>query len=206
MLLGNRARKASERYRRLFSQAVRDFQARVRSIKHAQAARGALKSGATIKAIVRASSDATRNAIEEALRGVGSITDHNGRLRARMLDSLTDELAIHHQAIRDEAEREIAQVGLASDIQHAAPLFGAERERHCELISDYREGWTAPAARPWKDRNPVTFAVLLAIISFAIGWVGKSVVGESWAAKTPPAQVAKQASENVKSDLPRRAN
>lgn len=162
----------------------------MRAIVASHAAKGLLASGATIRAAVRATSEVTHDAVSKALAGIESVTEHAGNKRNAMLAELTDALAAHHEAIEASAGAALAKIGLGNDVRHAARLFAAERERHVELITDFREGWTAPSGKPWHERRPILAGALLAAIAFAVGWAGKSLIGDQWQSPEKPSVVA----------------
>lgn len=185
--------KARTRYRRLFERAIEDFDGRMRAIVASQRAKGVLKSGATIKAAVRATSEATHQAVQSALTGIGSVTSHARGERVAMMAELREGLADHHAAIEARAADALGRVGLGDDVRHAARLFADERTRHEELIDDFAEGWTAPTAKPWNERNPVLFLLVTIVAGIALGWVAKSLIGEQWLDESllaPPAKLA----------------
>lgn len=185
--------KARTRYRRLFERAAEDFDGRMRAIVASQRAKGVLKSGATIKAAVRATSEATHQAVQSALTGIGSVTSHAGGERVAMMAELREGLAVHHAAIEARAAEALGRVGLGNDVPHAARLFAEERARHAELIDDFAEGWTAPTAKPWAERHPVLFLLVTILASIALGWVAKSLIGEQWQEEKLSAPPAMQA-------------
>ena len=168
-------RQASARYERLFREARRQFDLEVKAIVARHAADGQLQPGKTIKVVVRALDDATLAAISDALAGIAAVTDHAGAKRKRLLNALTESLLAHHVLILEEARAQVKKLGLGSDFRPAIPPIWAARERHDEKITDFREGWTAPAGKPWKDRHPIIFALIVALIGIAVGWAGKSV-------------------------------
>lgn len=168
-------RQAATRYERLFREARRQFDLEVSAIFARHAADGQLQSGKTIKVVVRALDDATLAAISEALAGIAAVTDHSGAKRRRLLNTLIESLLAHHVLILAEARARITKLGLGSDFKHAIPLIWAARERHDEKITDFREGWTAPTGTPWKDRHPIIFALIVALIGVAVGWAGKTI-------------------------------
>lgn len=162
----------------------------MRAIVASHAAKGLLASGATIRAAVRATSEVTHDAVSKALSGIERVTEHAGNKRKVMLVELTDALAAHHEAIEARAGAALTKIGLGNDVRHAARLFALERARHVELITGFREGWTAPAGKPWHQRRPILAGTLLAVIAFAIGWAGQSLIGDQWVRPEKPAVVA----------------
>ena len=181
-MLGSKSvrQKAAVRYVRLFAGASREFDQRMRAIVAAQAAKGLLQSGATIRAAVRATSEVTNAALSDALAGIARTTEHAGNKREAMLAQLVESLAAHHAAIEASAAAALTKIGLGNDVHHAAPHFASERARHAELIADFREGWTAPAGKRWNERHPILFVVVTALIGIGLGWAAKSLIGDQW--------------------------
>lgn len=176
----NSDRRAKARYERLFREAQRRFHLEMRAIFARHAADGHLQSGKTIKAVVRALDEATAAAISDALAGIAAVTSHAGLKRKHLLDQLSISLTNHGAVIEQAAREAIERIGLGADFRHAVPLIEAASTRHVERITDFADGWAAPTAKPWKDRNPIMFAATVAVISgalgLAIGWAGKVLV------------------------------
>jgi hypothetical protein len=107
--------------------------------------------------------------VTEALDGVATVTPHSGKKRQKFLDQLEADLAEHHGAASAMVEHELGKIGLAGDFQHAVPLIGQAEERHREKIRDFGEGWTAPTAKPFKERHPYLYDSLLLLLGAAIG-------------------------------------
>lgn len=169
--------KITARYERLFRDARRHFDDEVRAIFSRHAADGLLQSGKTIKVVVRALDAATLAAITDALAGIAVVTDHAGRQRKRLVELLTASLAVHHGLIIERAEKAISQIGLAADFKHALPLIEMAKVRHAETVADFEEGWTAPVAKPWKERHPILFAAVVGIMGIILGWAGTAIFG-----------------------------
>jgi len=130
---------------------------------------GLLKSGGTIKALVRALDDTTAGAINDGLNGIARVTEHAGRKRKRLVDDLKDSLEDHYKTAEGTIRFAIEKIGLGDDFKHAVPLIERAKRRHRERIADFDEGWTAPVGKPWNERHPVYFALLIALLSAAIG-------------------------------------
>jgi len=168
-------RNAGGRNARLFRESRRLLKLETKAITHRNAARGLLKSGGTIKEIVRALDEKTVAALTDALGGIAAITDHAGPKRNRLIDQLQANLVDHQESAKEIVRVAIERIGLGSDFTHALSLIEEAQLRHREMIADFGEGWTAPMAKPWKDRHPLLFALMVAVIGAIIGVVGKSL-------------------------------
>lgn len=169
-----RTSRAEARDARVFREAQRRLELEIRAITHRNAAKGLLKSGATIRQIVRALDETTVMALIEALDGIATVTEHSRRKRNRLLDQLQASLTSHHAQARALAQESIERIGLGNEFKHAVPLIEEAEQRHREKIADFEEGWTAPAGKPWKNRRPLLFAILVALIGAAAGVALKS--------------------------------
>lgn len=171
-----RAMQAETRNERLFAAAIRNFQIEVKAIFARHSADGLLKSGKTVRVVVRAADNATLEAIDDALAGIASVTEHAGRERANLVAILSAALSLHQAEIVIRAQQELARVGLGNDFKHARSLIDEANARQAEKLVDFQEGWTAPPGKAWKDRHPILFAVVIAAIGLAVGWIGKTLI------------------------------
>jgi hypothetical protein len=157
------------RNERLFREAMRRFTQEIDAIFARHAAAGHLKSGGTIKALVRAMDDTTAAVVNDGLNGIAAVTDYAGRKRKRLIEEFTKSLDGHHKSAVAVIRIALERIDLESDFPQAGPMIEMAKRRHHERIADFAEGWTAPIAKPWKDRHPLTFALLVAAAGAALG-------------------------------------
>jgi hypothetical protein len=172
---------AVARNERVFREARRRLSHEITAITHRNAAKGLLKSGATIKEIVRAFDETTIVGVREALNGIAAVSQHAGRKRKRLLERLQASLTDQHTEAVQIAREAIERIGLGNDFNHAVPLLEQAKQRHRETIADFGEGWTAPAGKPWKERHPILYDVLLLLIGAAIGIAGQALTDRLFA-------------------------
>lgn len=163
--------RGTARNERLFREAMRSLTREMDAILSRNAATGCLKSGATIKALIQAMHSTTVDALNEALRGIGAVTEHSGRKRKGLLEQLRESLAAHQHTAEGTIQIAIERIGLGGDFEHALPLIEQSRRRQCEQIADFAERWNAPAGKPWKERHPFVYDGLLLLIGAVIGLV-----------------------------------
>jgi hypothetical protein len=90
------------------------------------------------------------------MAGIGDALKENSQLRTRLLQrplELADRPG--SRAARDAADQEMGR------------LAGRLRAQ----LEEYRDGWTAPVPKPWKDRQPLAYAILLLAAGAAIGQI-----------------------------------
>jgi hypothetical protein len=122
----------------------------------------------------KASDEPTVAALKELLDGIGAVTEHQGTKRKRLLEQLAVDLTNHHATARDIARQAIDRAGAGRDYAQAVPLLEAIEEKHRAAINDFKEGWTAPEGKQWKDRHPILFALGIAIVSAILGAAAKT--------------------------------
>lgn len=173
---------AVARNSRVFREARRRLSLEITAITHRNAAKGLLKSGATIKEIVRAFDETTIVGVREALNGIAAVSQHAGRKRRRLLEQLQASLADQHAEAVRIAQQAIERIGLGDDFKHAVPLIEQAKRRQRETIADFGEGWTAPAGKPLKERHPILYDALLLLIGAAVGIAGQALIDRLFAA------------------------
>lgn len=174
-LWARRDTRSAVRNERIFREAMRRLTREIDTIFARHAAAGHLKSGATIKALVQAMHSTTAEGVNEALNGIAAVTQHAGRKRQRLLEELGQSLEAHQRTAEGVIRIAIERIGLGDDFKHAAPLIDQSRRRVREQIADFAEGWTAPAGKSWKERNPILYDGLLLLIGAAIGVAGQAL-------------------------------
>jgi hypothetical protein len=183
---------------RLFREARRRLSLEIKVITNRNAAKGLLKSGGTIKEIVRAFDETTIVGLRAALDGIAVVSQHAGGRRKRLLQQLQASLADQHAEAVQIARQAIERIGLGDDFKHAEPLIEEAKQRHRETIADFGEGWTAPAGKPWKERHPFFYDGLLLLIGAAIGIAGQALTDRLFAPdKAPISSFARDVAPNV---------
>lgn len=166
----------ADRLARLFATAECNLEHELEAIFANHAAKGCLRSGATIKASVAALDETTKGAVRDALDGIAAVTEHAGWKRRRLLSRLDECITRHLRRAEGIVQKHIEGIGLGSDFRHARPLIDKAAQNHRAMVSDFREGWTAPASKPWNERHPVYFAVIIAVIGAALGAITTGLV------------------------------
>ena len=98
--------------------------------------------------------------------------DHRGHRWTTALDGINDALQTHVATGHAQLEnvRRVAgqanspSVGVAID-----EAFATTTVNLINQIREFREGWTAPLPKPWKDRQPLAYAVLLLLVGAIVG-------------------------------------
>jgi hypothetical protein len=161
------AESISTRADRLFATASGLTREDSQAILAEHSANGRLRSGATIIRVTEAFADRSREALDEALSSVSGQVDHRGR-KWRSMIVLVDEAIDRHMDAAPPVVAEFTRVAGANHEALAAPTLAKLRaDLHARLV-DYREGWTAPRAKPWRERNALVYALLLLVAGAAV--------------------------------------
>jgi hypothetical protein len=166
----------SDRFERLFSDAEDRLREELERLFADHAASGRLQSGLTIKRSVAALDKTTRAAVTKALDGIAAVTEHSGSERRRLLTTLDSFIDAHLARAEEIVRNRIEGIRLGSDFRHARPFIDKAAKNQHILVSDFREGWTAPASKPWNERHPVYFAIIIAVIGAALGAIATGLV------------------------------
>lgn len=160
---------SDNRFDRVFARAKDKLDQDLEALFANHAAKGCLRSGATIKASVAVLDETTAAAVKESLAGIAAVTAHSGRKRRRLLAKLDSCIDAHLNGSEDIVRTRIEGIGLGDDFRHARPLIDKAALNQHAMVSDFKEGWTAPISRGWNERHPVYFAILVATVGAVLG-------------------------------------
>lgn len=170
---------------RLFETARNASRKDAKIIMAEHSAKGLLRSGNTIVRVTAAFHERSRTALEEALRSVAVRVDHRGRKWRKMLEEI--EAAIdRHMDLAHETIGDVAQVAGSKGDALLAPLLSEIGSSLHLQLGDFREGWTAPPGKLWRERNAALYALLLVAAGAALGEGAKLAL--SWLAAPTTAQ------------------
>jgi hypothetical protein len=130
-------------------------------------AKGLLRSGATIKRAVAFYEVRMIEAVDQCCQAISIQHSKGGFLWRRRFHTLTHFLKVYFQSTDDAIDPAIKIAGKDGDSsagKAGLALFRAAQGRLLLRVSDYAEGWTADNAKPWHEKNPVKWALLLLLI------------------------------------------
>lgn len=174
---------------RLFEAATALCRDDSKAILAEHSAKGVLRSGGTIKRVTGAFAQRSIEALDEALSSISKRVDHRGRKWRGMVREV--ELAIdrHMDRAPDLLHQFTAVAGPRSD-ELVAPIIAEIRSSLHQRLADYRDGWTAPLGKPWRERNAVVYALLLILAGALAGEVVRVALAplatSGEARQTPP--------------------
>lgn len=165
--MAHKSESISARADRLFEAAREVLRQDANAILAEHSAKGRLRSGATIIRVTEAFAQRSREALDEVQASAAGRADHRGR-KWRSMMALIDEAIDRHMDAAPATVSEFTRVAGANHEALAAPALGNLREELHTRLADFREGWTAPRASNWRERNAVLYALLLLVAGAAI--------------------------------------
>ncbi len=188
------------RFNKIFSEHGRNLRAEVGKIVADHAAKGLLKSGATVKRLHEALGMQLKAAIEDALSLVSNKTDHAGPYRSRLLDQLRDQVRHHSNGYKNiiQPKVDMATSGTGEAANAADRIFQESMTYALDLIDKYDDGLTAPKDVKWHLRHPllagaigiVATAIVSAFVAQLFGWIDLPGTARSSAATSVSARTA----------------
>ncbi len=165
--MAHKSESISARANRLFDAAGATIRQDAQAILAEHSANGRLRSGATIIRVTEAFAERSREALSEALASVAGRVDHRGR-KWRSMMAVVDKAIDRHMDAAPQVIAEFTRVAGANHEALAAPALANLRADLHARLADYREGWTAPKAKTWRERNAIFYALLLLIAGAAV--------------------------------------
>lgn len=166
----------------VFTDAANLIVADCNAIAADHSAKGLLASGATAKRAVSAFETRSMEALTKVLSEVANRIDHRGRRWRREMAEVERALDEHIQSAPELLDHPF-QLAKLSESGRQAALQLVDWSAHAlrKEFGAFRDGWTSPRSRPWRERNAAWYALLLiiagAIVGQAANWAGKQFVG-----------------------------
>jgi hypothetical protein len=143
------------------------------------AAAGRLQSGATIRAALRIFEESTGRALARSLSEAAKLIEHRGRSWSSAMQGIEQALEDH---LKSAPER-LSKARRLADRQNSPSVTRAIDDHFAEIdarlrsqLAEFRDGWTSPIPKQWKDRHPVLFAGAIASFGALIGAAIKTLL------------------------------
>lgn len=173
MALNYRTRAAEN-----FAVGRESIAADIRALIADHASRGLLQSGATAKNSLEIFESHTSAALSKSLDEAAKQIEHRGRAWKSATGSIAEALDEHLEQTRDVLAKPLSAAGANGDSSATREVdmrIAAMDERLRRQLDEFTEGWTAPQAKPWKERHPnldrLVFALIGAVISTGVIWL-----------------------------------
>jgi hypothetical protein len=155
----------------LFRAREREFQSELNTLVTGQASKGLLQSGGTIRAALRIFEQGSSRALEQVTSEVAKQIEHRGQRWRSALSGVEASLDAHLSRAKQILTWPVALANSAdSDSTREAVDENLERiaEKLRQQLQEFRDGWTSPRPAKWKDRNPIWYAVGMALAGAVI--------------------------------------
>jgi hypothetical protein len=146
------------------------------------AADGVLQSGATIRKALAIYEEETSKALTQTLNEIAKHIEHRGRAWRTATIQVRSALESHLATTPAPIERALhfaVTTGDNAAKRAADTLLRASADRLRTQLTEFVDGWTAPKAKPWKERHPnldrFVFLIIGAAITAGAGLLGKAL-------------------------------
>lgn len=169
------------------------------SIAADHAAKGVLRSGATAKRAVAAFDVRSKEALGQILGEVANVVDHRGWRWRQEMAEVEKALEEHIQSAPEILGGTFRLAGLRDGGQVAVTkLIDQSAQGLRKDFKAFRDGWTSPRSKPWRERNATLYAILLALVGAVLGQIATAVADDV----RKPAKSDVVAAEQEKSPSP----
>lgn len=168
----------------VFTVAANQIVTDCKEIAADHSAKGLLGSGATAKRSVTAFESRSKEGLRQILGEVANRIDHRGRQwRREMAEverALEDHICSAPELLADNFRLARLRSAGAQDAANQLIEWSAQDLR--KEFAAFRDGWTSPRSRPWRERNAAAYAVILilvgALVSQCVTWASKGLENE----------------------------
>lgn len=159
----------------LFTTAANNTVNDCRAIMAEHSAKGALGSGATAKRAADAFRHRTEEALDQMLGEVAHQVEHRGTKWRKEMAEVERALNEHLASAPEVLERTFKAAKADSGAANAAIMSVLEWDADAirKRFAAFRDGWTAPRAKRWQERNAIKYGLIL----LALGAVAGKLAG-----------------------------
>jgi plasmid stability protein len=144
--------------------------------------KGRLGSGAAARAGMKLFEEHTRGALDEVLSEASNLIEHRGRAWRAAMRGIGEALNAHLAAAPEKLSR-VAHLsgarGSPSAMEQLTRELAGMNERLDTHLADFRDGWTAPVAKPWSERHRFVYAVGLMLVGAVVAAMVKAALSAS---------------------------
>lgn len=169
----------------VFTNAANQIVSDCKEIAADHSAKGLLGSGATAKRSVAAFESRSKDGLRQILGEVANGLDHRGRKWRREMAAVEQALEEHilsaPELLADNFR--LARLRSTGAQNAASQLIEWSAQDLRKEFAAFRDGWTSPRSRPWRERNATAYALILIVIGALVGqcvtWIGKRFENEN---------------------------
>lgn len=165
----------------IFAQSAEKIVADCKGMHAEHSAKGLLRSGATLKRAVRIFCENSGAALEQILGEVADQVERRGRAWKVAMAEVKDAVEVHAANAPTLLEASFKMATVPGDAAHTAAMGLVDQcvaDLHSQLAG-YKDGWTAPRPKSWKERHPMAWDVGLATFSAFAGAIAALLIKTS---------------------------
>lgn len=165
----------------IFAQSAEKTVADCKGMHAEHSAKGLFKSGSTLKRAVRIFCENSGAALKQILGEVADQVEGRGRAWKVAMDEVKDALEAHTANAPALLEVSFKMATVLGDAAHEAAMGLLDKcvaDLHSQLAG-YKDGWTAPRPKSWKERHPIAWDIGLATFSVIAGAVAALLINAS---------------------------
>jgi hypothetical protein len=166
---------AEARFERIFAKCREDIDNALDEMAQKQNVAGLLRSGSTITQAARLFEEHSLRALHVCTSDIGKHVEDRGKRWRRMLASLRVALDAHIEQAPSLLSKTVSIVG-SDGPRLLAPLLENTAIHLRQNFAEFEAGWTAPRAKPWRERHPITYALLMAGAGAVVGAASKDLL------------------------------
>lgn len=156
----------------VFTEAANKTLADCKAVMAEGSANGSLRSGDTAKSAVAAFEQRSEEALKQILAELANRVEHRGRQWRRDMADVGRALEYHLELAPEICSKAFDAAALSQSGRDAAgKLIGWAGDRLRKELAAFRDGWTSPQSKPWRERHAAWYAIGLLILGAIVGQV-----------------------------------
>jgi hypothetical protein len=159
-------KEASARFERHFAQCQQGLAVALRDLVVRQSKDGMAKSGSTLRQAVKLFEEHSSRTLDACTKDIGGHVDDRGKRWRSMLTDLRAALDAHIAQAPNLLSKTALMVG-PDGPERVNVLLERASPRLRQQFSDFADGWTAPKGKSWRERHPITYALLMIAVGVA---------------------------------------
>ena len=156
----------------IFTDAANKIVSDCKGVMADGSAKGTLKSGNTAKLAVTAFEERSAEALRQILAEVANRVDHRGRQWRRDMSDVGRALDYHMELVPEICGKVFDVAALTSSGRAATDqLIEWMSQRLQRELAAFRDGWTSPRSKPWRERHAAWYGIGLLIVGAVAGQI-----------------------------------
>lgn len=173
--------KTYDRAASIFGKSAERTIADCRALVAEHSAKGLRQSGATVKRSIHLFEENSKEALQQILQEVANKIENRGPEWNREMKHVETALEHHIQSAPTVLDYSLTVAGAKEGAVNRVALEMIDTVS-TNLRADFlafKDGWTSPRPKPWRERNAVTYAILLIVFGAIVTQIFNAVDHDS---------------------------